>query len=388
MLTRTGWLTAMLAIVAGIAGRLFAIVELFVIAAVLGSLVLITLAWVRMTAVRLRVSRVVTPARVHAGESTRIEVSAKNTGAGRTPVLHLSDPVAGTRGARLHLAPLRGNDTAQAAYRLPTDRRGVVHVGPLQLEIADPFGLARRRAIAAPVQSVTIYPHIDTIRVPSLGGDEDPHGAAIRTNKLGQTSEEFFALRQYVLGDDLRRVHWKSTARSQELMVRQDENPWQDRTTIALDVRPGSYDEAAFERAVSAAASVAAAAFRQHHVVRVVSSDGFDSGVGAGLSQAEAILAYLAAVPLTKASGPVFDQLTHFGQGGLLVVATSQWPVADLAMLASLRARFRRVVLVGTTGTAPIGMPTGMSFVDNRGEVEFPAAWIRSSGRATWSVPA
>jgi uncharacterized protein (DUF58 family) len=388
VLTRTGWLTAILAIIAGVAGRLFAIVELFVIAAVLGSLVLITLAWVRMTAVRLRVSRVVTPARVHAGESTRIEVSAKNTGSGRTPVLHLSDPVAGTRGARLHLAPLRGNDTAQAAYRLPTDKRGVVNVGPLQLEIADPFGLARRRAIAAPVQSVTIYPRVDTIRVPSLGGDEDPHGAAIRTNKLGQTSEEFFALRQYVLGDDLRRVHWKSTARSQELMVRQDENPWQDRTTIALDVRPGSYDEAAFERAVSAAASVASAAFRQRHVVRVISSDGFDSGIGAGLSQAEAILAYLAGVPLTMASGPVFDQLTHFGQGGLLVVATSEWPVADLAMLASLRARFRRVVLVGTTGTAPVGMPTGMSFVDNRGEVEFPAAWIRSSGRATWSVPA
>jgi uncharacterized protein (DUF58 family) len=388
VLTRTGWLTAILAVIAGVSGRLFAIVELFIIAAVLGSLVLITLAWVRMTAVRLRVSRVVTPARVHAGESTRIEVSAKNTGAGRTPVLHLSDPVAGTRGARLHLAPLRGNDTAQAAYRLPTDRRGVVNVGPLQLEIADPFGLARRRAIAAPVQSVTIYPHVDTIRVPSLGGDEDPHGAAIRTNKLGQTSEEFFALRQYVLGDDLRRVHWKSTARSQELMVRQDENPWQDRTTIALDVRPGSYDEAAFERAVSAAASVAAAAFRQRHVVRVISSDGFDSGVGAGLSQAEAILAYLAGVPLTKAAGPVFDQLTHFGEGGLLVVATSEWPVADLAMLASLRARFRRVVLVGTTGVAPVGMPTGMSFVDNRGEVDFPAAWIRSSGRATWSVPA
>jgi uncharacterized protein (DUF58 family) len=388
VLTRTGWLTAILAIIAGVAGRLFAIVELFVIAAVLGSLVLITLAWVRMTAVRLRVSRVVTPARVHAGESTRIEVSAKNTGSGRTPVLHLSDPVAGTRGARLHLAPLRGNDTAQAAYRLPTDKRGVVNVGPLQLEIADPFGLARRRAIAAPVQSVTIYPRVDTIRVPSLGGDEDPHGAAIRTNKLGQTSEEFFALRQYVLGDDLRRVHWKSTARSQELMVRQDENPWQDRTTIALDVRPGSYDEAAFERAVSAAASVASAAFRQRHVVRVISSDGFDSGIGAGLSQAEAILAYLAGVPLTMASGAVFDQLTHFGQGGLLVVATSEWPVADLAMLASLRARFRRVVLVGTTGTAPVGMPTGMSFVDNRGEVEFPAAWIRSSGRATWSVPA
>jgi uncharacterized protein (DUF58 family) len=388
VLTRTGWLTAILAIVAGVAGRLFAIVELFVIAAVLGSLVLVTLAWVRMTAVRLRVSRVVTPARVHAGESTRIEVSAKNTGSGRTPVLHLSDPVAGTRGARLHLAPLRGNDTAQAAYRLPTDKRGVVDVGPLQLEIADPFGLARRRAIAAPVQSVTIYPHVDTIRVPSLGGDEDPHGAAIRTNKLGQTSEEFFALRQYVLGDDLRRVHWKSTARSQELMVRQDENPWQDRTTIALDLRPGSYDEDAFERAVSAAASVASAAFRQRHVVRVISTDGFDSGIGAGLSQAEAILAYLAGVRLTKASSPVFDQLSHFGQGGLLVVATSEWPAADLALLASLRARFRRVVLVGTTGIAPVGMPTGMSFVDHRGEVDFPAAWIRSSGRATWSVPA
>jgi uncharacterized protein (DUF58 family) len=388
VLTRTGWLTAIAAIAAAVAGRLFAIVELFVIAAVLGALVLITLAWVRMTAVRLRVSRVVTPARVHAGESTRIEVSARNTGAGRTPVLHLSDPVAGTRGARLHLAPLRGNDTAQAAYRLPTDRRGIVNVGPLQLEIADPFGLARRRAIAAPVQSVTIYPHVDMIRVPSLGGDEDPHGAAIRTNKLGQTSEEFFALRQYVLGDDLRRVHWKSTARSQELMVRQDENPWQDRTTIALDIRPGSFDDAAFERAVSAAASVSSAAFRQRHVVRVVSTDSFDSGIGAGLSQAESILGYLAGVAPSNSDGPAFDQLTRTAQGGLLVVITSEWPVADLVMLSSLRARFRRVVLIGTTGAAPIGMPKGMSYVDNRGELDFPSAWLSANGRSTWAVPA
>ena len=387
MLTRTGWLTMLAALAAGVAGRLFGVIELFVIAAVLGALVLVALAWVRFSAVRLRISRTVTPARVHAGENTRIEVSARNTGSTRTPVLHLSDPVAGTRGARLHLAPLAGGDSAQAAYRLPTEKRGVVHVGPLELEIADPFGLARRRAIAAPMQSVTIFPRVDAVRVPSLGGDDDPHGAAIRTNKLGQTSDEFFALRRYVVGDDLRRVHWKSTARSQELMVRQDESPWQDRTTIAFDLRPGSYQEESFERAVSAVASVASAAFRQRHLVRVLTTDGFDSGTSSGLSQAEGILSYLAEAKPSRTSGPLFDHLTRAGEGGLLVVVTSEWPTSKVSELVALRGRFRKVILVATSGAAPASMPSAMAFVDARGELDFSVAWLVANSRANWSVP-
>ncbi len=385
MLTRPGWLTLLAAVIAAIAGRVFAVLELFIVAAVLAALVAACLTWVRLTAVRLRVSRVVSPAKVHMGEATKVEVTATNTGTTRTPVLHLSDPVAGTRGARLHLAPLAAGERAQAAYRLPTDRRGILHVGPLGIEIADPFGLAHRRATAAPLESVTVFPHVDTIRVPSLGGDEDPHGAAIQTNKLGQTTDEFFSLREYVRGDDMRRVHWKSTARSNELMVRQDETPWQDRTTVAFDLRPGrSADARAFERAVSAAASVVAAGFRQRHIVRLVSTDGFDSGAASGLGQSDSLLGYLAGVhPAAATSGaPPFDQLTRSAQGGLLVIVTSAWSDEQMSTFVRLRGDFRRIVLVSATGSAPLGMPRNMMFVDAGGELEFPAAWLSALGRS------
>ena len=392
MLTRAGWLTLLSAGIAALAGRLFGVLELFIVAAVLAMLVAACLAWVRLTAVRLRVSRVVSPAKVHMGEATKVEVTAINTGTTHTPVLHLSDPVAGTRGARLHLAPLAGGEKAQAAYRLPTDRRGILQVGPLGIEIADPFGLAHRRATAAPLESVTIFPHVDAIRVPSLGGDEDPHGAAIQTNKLGQTTDEFFALREYVRGDDMRRVHWKSTARSNELMVRQDETPWQDRTTVAIDVRPQrGADPAIFERAVSAAASVVSAGFRQRHLVRLVSTAGFDSGVASGLGHSETILGYLAGVhpSAPTSSAPLFDQLTRSAQGGLLVIVTSEWNDEQMSTLTRLRGDFRRIVVVGTTGLAPAGMPRGMAYVDARGELAFPAAWLSAVGRnAPRTVPA
>jgi uncharacterized protein (DUF58 family) len=119
MLTRSGWLTLLAAIAAGAAGRVFAIPELFVVGAAFGMLAVVALAWVRFTVVRVSISRSVQPTNVYAGETTKVEVTARNTGATKTPVLHMADPVAGTKGARLSLAPLRAGTTAQAAYHRP-----------------------------------------------------------------------------------------------------------------------------------------------------------------------------------------------------------------------------------------------------------------------------
>ena len=69
----------------------------------------------------------------------------------------------------------------------------------------------------------------------------DPHAGAEHPNAVARSGEDFYALRPYVVGDDLRRVHWPSTARHDELMVRQDELPWQGRATVLLDVRRGAH---------------------------------------------------------------------------------------------------------------------------------------------------
>src|SRR5439155_1191309 len=126
---------------------------------------------------------------------------------------------------------------ARAAYRLPTERRGVFALGPLEISRSDAFGLAATSTVAAPATQLTVYPHIDVIApLPHTIG-HDPYAGTDHPNALGNLGEDFYALRPYELGDDLRRVHWKSTARADELMIRQDEMPWQGRVTVLLDHR-------------------------------------------------------------------------------------------------------------------------------------------------------
>ena len=157
---------------------------------------------------------------MYAGSPSRVELSIRNDGERTTPVLRLFDPVSGTRGADLLLSPLEPDVVNRAAYRLPTERRGIAEIGPLEVVVGDPFGLATSSTIAAPHTELTVFPRIDEIvPVPHTSGD-DPHAGADHPSALGRTGEDFYALRPYVVGDDLRRVHWRSTARHDELMVK------------------------------------------------------------------------------------------------------------------------------------------------------------------------
>src|SRR5207245_397722 len=96
--------------------------------------------------------------------------------------------------------------------------------------------LATTVARIAPATQLTVYPRVDPILpLPQTRG-HDPHAGADHPTALG-SGEDFYALRAYQVGDDLRRVHWPSTARLDELMIRQQEMPWQGRATVVLDVR-------------------------------------------------------------------------------------------------------------------------------------------------------
>ena len=346
-------------------------------------LAVVAVIYVRMVSPRLRVRRTLTPARVHAGDAARVEVAATNIGNHRTPVLTLRDPVAGTRGARLHLVPLRHAERARAAYRLPTDRRGVVAIGPLTVEVQDPFGVARHKRAGAPRLELTVFPHVDVIMAPPGGGDRDPLGTAVHHRSIGRQGDEFYSLREYVVGDDLRRVHWRSTARNDELMVRQDEMPWQDRTTVVLDVRRAAHSDESIERAVSAAASVVTAAFRFQHHLRLVSSDGVDAGLGNSLGHVEAIMEYLATV---DASGHgslrgLLDRLRRSPQAGSLVAVLGKATKNELEALASLRRSFGAVVVVVTDGAerpTPETCPSPWSIARRDGT--FAAGWASMVG--------
>src|SRR5918994_1126633 len=143
MLTRQGWLVAWGGIALVILAHLLGTDELYVFGAVALGLVAFALLYVRLTRLDVEIDRVVHPARVHAGQVSRVNVRLRNLRHRDTPVLRLRDPVSGTAGAELRVPPLDHGAATLATYRLPTERLGIVHVGPLRVIVTDPFGLVQ-----------------------------------------------------------------------------------------------------------------------------------------------------------------------------------------------------------------------------------------------------
>ena len=322
MLTIQGWLVVMTAVVLVAAGRLFGIVELYILGAGAAALAIGALLTVARARLHLSVDRELHPPRVHCGSPSRVELRVASRSRRRSPMLTLRDPVGEGRSATVVVAPLPPDGDVRATYRLPTERRGILRVGPLSVQVSDPFGLASVSALAAPTVELTVWPAIDDVPpVPHTTGD-DPHGGTDHPNALTGAGDDFYALRAYVVGDDLRHVHWRSTARRDELMVRQDEMPWQGRVTIVLDTRAAAHSEATFEQAVSAAASIVVASGRRQYLLRLVTTGGDDTGSGAGGAHVERLLEILATVTLDRASdlGRTAAALRRARDGGSLVV--------------------------------------------------------------------
>lgn len=400
MLTRPGWTCLWGGVVLLVAARMLGIGELYVFGAVALGLVAAAVLYARLVRLDLEVHRRVHPAQVHVGQASRVELRVRNLRAGDTPVLRLHDPVSGTAGAELLVPPLDRGAASVARYRLPTDRRGMVAVGPLRVVVTDPFGLAQAGVRAAPRVEVTVFPHIDDVRPAPHTTGNDPLTGILHPHAVGRSGDDFYALRPYVVGDDLRRVHWPSTARHDELLVRQQEQPWQGRTTVLLDVRRAGHDDASFEAAVSAAASVVSANCARNDQVRLATTDGTDSGFGTGTTHLRTLLEHLAVVaPSGNASlRAVLDVLQRDGQGALVVVV-GRVPAGDLEAVGRLRQRYGLVRVVRIDSAAPrttrpagdrpttvpvIGVEAGASFADawNRAMTSPQPAWAaRGPGR-------
>jgi uncharacterized protein (DUF58 family) len=383
LLTRRGWGVAVGAGVLMVAGRTIGLVELFVLAGGCLGLLAAGLAYVLTRRVDLEASRQLHPPRVHVGDNSRVELSIRNRSRRRSPVLALRDALAGgPRHARFLLPPLAPGQSDQASYRLPADRRGVFEIGPLEAERSDPFGLVRRASAIAPVTELTVYPRIDRVRPLPDSPGRDRHHTTPRAAAVGLTGEDFYALRAYQQGDDLRRVHWPSTARRDEIMIRQNEVPWQGRATIVLDVRARMHTDASLEAAVSAAASVVTACWQHGSVVRLVTTDGVDSGFGSGTGHLELVLARLAVLEPATDSEIATVGPDRAVDGAVAVVTTTSVESTDLDRLTRLGRNPSAVTLVAFEGRRPRPDPVrwpGIGHVVVVGPNQpFAAAWDAS----------
>ena len=347
MLTRSGWLAALGAAASLFTGRIFGLVELFLLGMGLVVLLLLVITRVLLTRLSLEVGRQLSPRRVHAGQPARVELAVTNKGTRDTPVLRLHDPVTGTQGATILMAPVEDGLTVRSAYRLPTERRGLIAIGPLAVIVADPFGLAQVRAIAAPRTELTVLPRVDEILPPPVSGGDEPLAGVRQTTLAASAGHDFAALREYVVGDDLRRVHWPSSARHGELLIRQDEVHWQGRTTIVLDTRARTHHGDTFEVAVSAAASIVSASWRRRDLLRFVTTGGYDSGFNAGQAHVERVLEELAVVNTTSVGSlrGVLEGLPRIGATSVVVVV-GDVPDPELHGLLAMPGRVGSVTVV------------------------------------------
>jgi uncharacterized protein (DUF58 family) len=350
--SRRGWLLLLGALLLGGAGRVLGLLELYALAAAALGLVASAVVSVRRP-VGVTATRELRPPRVHAGNSSRVELTLRNTGRRRTGPLTAVDPF-GEREARFLVPPLAANAKRSGAYLLPAEKRGVYSLGPLALERADPFGLAQAATEVAPQAELTVYPRVDDVVPLPYTMGQDPLSGSDHPTTLGPSGDELYALRAYEIGDDLRRVHWKSTAKLGELMIRQDEMPWQGRATVVLDLRSAVHTVDSLELCISAAASVITASWHHRALLRLVTTAGFDSGFGSGAGHAEGILERLAVVGADDGSlGGVLGGLRRgVTSGALAVVTTDRAGDADLAAPGRLGGRFGHVSVVVFERTA------------------------------------
>lgn len=267
-LTQRGAAVLAISPVLALAAWLLGLPEAAVLSACAALLVLAAAVWTKACAAVVDIQRSILPTRPRVGEPCRVQLRILNTGGRSTAPLHLTERIEAVDSLRLQIAPVPSGEQSMTSYNFPTHVRGRQVIAPTTVQIEDPFGLLRSTCPAGTETQVLVLPRIWPLSpLPAVLGQENltpSHPAAF----ISRPAEEFAGLREYLPGDDLRRIHWPSTARTGRPVMRQFELPLQHRTTVLLDVM----SSASFERSVSAAASVIALEAQQGGLVRLLTT--------------------------------------------------------------------------------------------------------------------
>lgn len=227
---------------------------------------------VQRARVQIANQRSVEPRQAQAGDAVTVHLMISNRSRLRTGTLMLEDQlpdrIAGR--ARFVLDPLGGHESRMVSYRIPALARGIYRTGPLRIRLTDPFRMIDITRSFTSTDEFVVAPVID--QLPALEpARTDELGDSAGSHSIGTHGADDQSTREYRIGDDLRKIHWRSSARVGALMVRQEERPWRGQSTVLLDLRSAAHATApetpvgtdprltsSLEWAVSAAASVAA----------------------------------------------------------------------------------------------------------------------------------
>jgi uncharacterized protein (DUF58 family) len=330
---------------------------------------------------RLSARRTVTPARVPRGGTADVLLEITNSDSRPGGVWVLTEPLPADLGhaPRFVVERLAGGAAAALHYQVRGCRRGRHVLGPLRLRLVDPFGLVERSAVGTDTASLVVVPRVRPLGPGGPAGGQGGGGEGARRT-IAVHGEDDVSTRQYRHGDDLRKVHWRATARAGELMVRLEERPWRAQATLLLDTRSRAHVVAShlsasrstevawtgpagddcpppdsLEWLVEAAASIGSALARRGAVLRTITDAGeLVPTSGRGRLSPEDLLDRLATVGPSRLSGlgHGVDQLCRAAGDGPAIcllgavgpddvvelIRVRSGPTTDLAVLVDIES--------------------------------------------------
>ena len=399
MLTSRGRRTIALGLIAGLGGRILGIPELFGLAAAVVVVSLAALVRVRMVKPTVSLSARAVPEIVEMGDTAALELTIEQSSVGgflASAIVLVADQTQGPGLAQpetVIVPRLARGERALASFPLPTRRRGLLAVGAYEASVTDPLGLARRYLVTSRAARCVVLPRVEPL-ADLLPNGAGPFNAASSRPAVERLRGGSSTLRRYAEGDDLRLVHWRTTARVGELMVREGsdpEDPEKVATTVLLDPGDVATPSVDLERAVEVAASVLGAAAETSSrgipgTFRLVVTDGVDTGVLEGEAGIQQALGALAGVTATRtgASERFRQSVTRLGRPQaeevLFIVGTFDKSSPDPALLAELGSTYSAVLLVVVGAGCPEDPPSDCWVAPGAGSSE------ESSSRRPWQA--
>jgi uncharacterized protein (DUF58 family) len=241
----------------------------------------------------------------------------------------------------------------------------------------DAFELFRRSRKHGHTERIWVYPRVLPFRRLPTGQTRHLEGPSSDTSPQGNIT--FHRLREYVAGDDLRLVHWRSSARAGHLLVKHNVDTSQPYTVVLFDQRPSLYTEQSFEEAIDVAASVLVATAANKAPVELRLTDGTVIG-GPRIREVTPLIDHLTGVEADPSGSLQARLLTlrRLRGGTSLVVVTGELDPADLPYVATLRRRFDQLVVISIDP-------------EERAPVEFPGVRViiapdADAACAAWNV--
>ncbi|MFC7326635.1 DUF58 domain-containing protein [Marinactinospora rubrisoli] len=323
---------------------------------------------------RIAVHRRPAASRVAPGGSVAVDVTLSADGRRRFP--RLAERVAGLGEERMIDLPDAGA-AGSVRYRLAAGRRGVLELGPVQARRSDPFGLAAATRRYGGTDRVWVHPRWTPLRSLPVGRVPDPDGV-LDGAKSGNLT--FHALRDYVLGDDLRHVHWRSSARQGRLVVREYIDTSHARIALLVDDRGAADGRDGLDAVAEAAASVAVTALRSglRCDLRLVSGAARDGA--AGVHRLLDLLAEAEPTPEADLARTCRALRTRRA-GDTVVLVSAGLSDDDLRVFAELRDCCPGLVAVLLGPASGRVAPSGVTVLPARD----PADFVRRWNEAPWA---